>query len=172
MEFVQTKNTNLRRLRSDDLEKMRQLESDPLVMKFTSARRIQTEEQSKFRLGAQIAKQPSWEPFGIWLAEKKSDRSLVGWFMLIPEEFEQLELGFMLVRSYWGQGFATEIGHALIDYAFSHEAIKSLMATATPNNAASIRVLEKLGFRYIKNTFVDDKESEGRVDLRLFAIYK
>jgi RimJ/RimL family protein N-acetyltransferase len=62
-----------------------------------------------------------------------------------PEE-EIFELGFHLRPAYWGQGLAMEAGHALIRYAFETLGAKGLFAGHHPANAASRRVLEKLGF--------------------------
>lgn len=57
------------------------------------------------------------------------------------------EIGFALGRRYWGQGLILRALPALIDFAFDTLRLHRLGADADPRNAASIRVLEKLGFR-------------------------
>jgi RimJ/RimL family protein N-acetyltransferase len=58
------------------------------------------------------------------------------------------ELGFHLLPAYWGQGLAEEAARAVIGHAFSTLGANGLFAGHHPENAASRRVLEKLGFRY------------------------
>ena len=56
-----------------------------------------------------------------------------------------VELGYTLARSVWGRGYATELGRALVAYAFTTLRVPRVVAQVEPANAASRRVLEKLG---------------------------
>lgn len=56
------------------------------------------------------------------------------------------ELGFWIGRAAWGNGYATEAASRLIDFAVESLRVEQFTATAAIGNAASIRVLEKLGF--------------------------
>ena len=58
------------------------------------------------------------------------------------------ELGYWLGVPYWGQGYATEALHAVIDYAFTDLAHEALQAGCRVTNPASRRVLEKCGFQW------------------------
>jgi len=58
------------------------------------------------------------------------------------------ELGYWLGVNYWGQGYATEALHAVIDYAFADLEHEALNAGARVTNPASRRVLEKCGFQW------------------------
>ena len=58
------------------------------------------------------------------------------------------ELGYWLGVPYWGNGYATEALHAVIDYAFTDLAHEALQAGARVTNPASRRVLEKCGFQW------------------------
>jgi RimJ/RimL family protein N-acetyltransferase len=58
------------------------------------------------------------------------------------------ELGYWLGVPHWGQGFATEALHAVIDFAFSEFEHSALHAGARVTNPASRRVLEKCGFQW------------------------
>jgi RimJ/RimL family protein N-acetyltransferase len=58
------------------------------------------------------------------------------------------ELGYWLGVDYWGNGYATEALHAVIDYAFTDLAHEALQAGARVTNPASRRVLEKCGFQW------------------------
>ena len=56
------------------------------------------------------------------------------------------ELGYWLGEPFWGRGIATEAGRALIDAAHKIPLVETIAARALPDNLASIKVLEKLGF--------------------------
>ena len=56
------------------------------------------------------------------------------------------EIGFLLNQRFWGRGYAGEAAIAVIDWLFSVPKISRMWATCDTENAASIRVLEKLGF--------------------------
>lgn len=58
---------------------------------------------------------------------------------------ESADFGFVLHRHYWGRGYATEAARAVLDWLESLETIKRIYATCDVENAASARVLEKLG---------------------------
>jgi ribosomal-protein-alanine N-acetyltransferase len=149
MDQLTTARCRLRRLREDDFDNIRVLESNQAIMRFTSAGAAQTPEQSKQRLANQIAMGPSMQPFGIWVAEKL-DGEFVGWFMLKPNDESELEIGFMSVPSTWNKGYVTEVGQALVTFAIKTDPDIEIVAKTTIDNEVSIRVLEKLDFKLLK----------------------
>ena len=77
--------------------------------------------------------------------ECKSDHKLIGNVYLGKRDCSVLELGYVFNRRYWGQGYAAESCTALIRRAFS-EGVHRIYAECDPCNAASWRLLERLGF--------------------------
>jgi RimJ/RimL family protein N-acetyltransferase len=75
------------------------------------------------------------------------DETIVGLCGLAMQE-QIPELGYWLGVGYWGQGYATEAVHALIDYAFTDLEHEALQAGTRVTNPASRRVLEKCGFQW------------------------
>ena len=75
----------------------------------------------------------------------------------LPDGPAQTEMGLMWTISpqHQRQGYATEVGRALIDYAFGPEQLSRLIATTEYDNAASIAVMGKLGMRVETNSFRD-----------------
>lgn len=59
---------------------------------------------------------------------------------------DSAEIGFLLNRHYWCNGYATEASGAIIEWVFSLPSVSKVWATCDTENIASIRVLEKLGF--------------------------
>lgn len=85
------------------------------------------------------------------IADRASDR-LVGTCTLaeLSVEHRRAAVGYALRRSAWSRGYATEALHALLAFAFDGEgglALHRVEADVDPRNAASVRVLERLGFR-------------------------
>ena len=58
------------------------------------------------------------------------------------------EIGYIFHPDYWGRGFAIEAMQAVVDYAFANRPVDHLLADIDPRNAASRRLLERLGFAY------------------------
>ena len=76
------------------------------------------------------------------------DKTVIGACGLVFQYEATPELGYWLGVDFWGQGYATEALHALIDYAFADLAHEALQAGARVTNPASRRVLEKCGFQW------------------------
>ncbi len=67
-----------------------------------------------------------------------------------------LELGFHLRPEHWGLGYATEAARAVLAYGFATLGLRAVVAGHHPENAASRRVLERVGFRYTHDEHYPD----------------
>lgn len=61
--------------------------------------------------------------------------------------FSRAELGYFLSPKAWGRGFAAEAARALVDFGFANLQLNRIEATVFPENAASVRILEKIGMQ-------------------------
>ena len=66
-----------------------------------------------------------------------------------------LELGYWIGEPYWGQGYATEVAHALVDLAFRATQIERLNVSCRVINDGSRRVIHKCGFQYAGQGMLD-----------------
>jgi len=83
---------------------------------------------------------------GLWVVER--DGELIGRVGLIrPEGWPGLEVGWLLGREAWGQGYATEAARAAVDYAWRELGADELISLIAPENLPSQRVAERLGMR-------------------------
>ncbi|MEL7542420.1 MAG: GNAT family N-acetyltransferase [Pseudomonadota bacterium] len=100
---------------------------------------------------------------GIWIASRKDTGMVIGDGILLPlpidaddTEWEfladqkelpprEVEVGYILRREAWGQGYATEICERLLTFGFANLAVDEIVAVTDPANAASMRVLTKSG---------------------------
>ena len=62
----------------------------------------------------------------------------------------EVELGYRLCLNHWGRGYATEAATALLRYGFGPLRLDTILAFALPQNRASLKVLDKLGFHYLR----------------------
>jgi ribosomal-protein-alanine N-acetyltransferase len=95
----------------------------------------------------------AWETDGVykWMAYLRSTGALVGRGGLSRVQIagqERLEIGWALLRPFWGLGFATEIGRAGVAFAFEELGADEVVSYTETRNARSRAVMERLGFRY------------------------
>lgn len=77
----------------------------------------------------------------------------------MDKEHYRAEIGYSLLPDYWSKGYMAEAARCAIDYGFSMLNFHSIEANVNPNNAASIRLLEKMNFvreAYFRENFYYD----------------
>ncbi len=72
---------------------------------------------------------------------------------LRPYKENEYEMGVHLLPEFWGKGYASEAAAAVIKYAFTGLSAQKLFAGHNPNNTASRKLLNKLGFVYVGDEF-------------------
>lgn len=70
-------------------------------------------------------------------------------FKGVPDSDGSIEIGYGINPAYHGHGYATEMVHAMVSWALGQPAVSRVTAETREDNQASIRVLEKVGFRRI-----------------------
>ncbi|OUL60639.1 GNAT family N-acetyltransferase [Flavobacterium sp. AJR] len=70
----------------------------------------------------------------------------------------QIEIGYVLSKEYWGKGIATEVCKGLTQYCFTNTDINEVVAITDLNNSGSQNVLQKVGFERLDNIIRDDEE--------------
>lgn len=79
----------------------------------------------------------------------KQTGEFIGWCGLkFLEDSSQVDLGYRLLKRYWGKGYATEASIACLDYGFNTLNLQKIIGTAMKENTASIRIFEKLGLKH------------------------
>ena len=143
MTSLETERLRLRQFREADLDQYAAIVADPETMTFMGGPR------DRARAWMDIA----WclghwtlRGYGLWAAEEKASGALIGRIGLLnPEGWPGLEVGWLVARSHWGRGLATEGARASLAYAFEELGANHVISLIRPDNAASIRVAEKLG---------------------------
>jgi len=134
----------LRRLQEADVSMMLAMESDPEVMRHSTG--VKTADEARRQELLEWLAEPLTD-LGHWAIAV--DGKALGWISLTPlENTGRIQLAYRLCRDTWGQGRATEAATALCDYAWRTLDVPELVAIVWPGNAASKRVLQKLGFAF------------------------
>ena len=120
--------------------------ADPDVMRFVGhgAHRTMSETASALRTYGDVLERRGYSFLAV---TERAGGALIGDGGLHPLAGigPDVELGYTLARSAWGKGYATELGQALVDYAFTVLRVPRVVAQVEPTNTASRRVLAKLG---------------------------
>lgn len=97
--------------------------------------------------------QTHWEKhgYGNWGILLKGKQELIGWagLQFLPETNET-EVGYLLDKTFWGQGYATEAARASLDFGFAHFDFAEIIALVHPDNLASLRVAAKCGMTVVE----------------------
>jgi [ribosomal protein S5]-alanine N-acetyltransferase len=144
---LETDRLILRRLTMDDLDNLFTLYHSPDVRKYYSEG-IPSYEETRQELEWMINTCYAKYGFGMWGTILKATGQFISRCGLTPMDIEgqeDIEVGYMLAKAYWGQGLATEAAKAILDYGFEQVGLSRLICVINPGNRASSRVAEKLG---------------------------
>jgi ribosomal-protein-alanine N-acetyltransferase len=125
-----------------------ELATDRAAAKALFEEQINGKERFKFHLSIE------------WKNPKSGEDPMVGFAMCRPsEDGNWVEFGYCIVRRFWGMGIASEASEALIhQVAKSMGApIEDLVARIDPDNIASLKVVEKFGFKVTEKIIEDEK---------------
>jgi RimJ/RimL family protein N-acetyltransferase len=141
---LETERLTLRMWRESDYEQYAKICADPEVMRFIGGKPF-TPTESWRHMAFMIG---HWRlrGYGSWAVEEKSSGRLIGRLGFSnPAGWPGFELGWTLGREFWGRGYATEGARRALDYAFTDLDKDHVISCIHPDNAASIRVAERLG---------------------------
>lgn len=126
-----------------DLVPARELLQDPDVVRPTGFRTVVPDWDLPAKLSGWVDQGQG--ELGVWKVRHKQSFEFIGMAMLKDTTLPHPELGYMLVKRQWGKGYATEIASALLQYGFGTLHLRYIMAATDADNAASIKVLTKVG---------------------------
>jgi len=142
-----TPRLRLRALRLSDLDAYAAMCADEEVMRYIGA-------------GGPVARETAWRHLamflgtwalhghGMWAVERRSDGRMIGRVGFIdPPDWPGCELGWLLARDAWGQGYAFEAASAARAFGRQQQGLGEIISLIRPDNAPSIRLAERLGAR-------------------------
>ncbi len=159
MKYILTTNRlALREFTPNDATAFYELNANPNVIKYTGNQAfINVEAAKEF-----LENYPDYHlnGFGRWAVVLKSTNQFIGWCGLKFDPAEnETDIGFRFFEEEWHKGYATESAMACIHYGFEKLKLKRIVGRAMKENVASIKVLEKIGLVFEKDTWLDGKEA-------------
>ena len=149
MHVLETERLALRRLTTDDAPFILELLNDPAFLRFIGDKGVRTLEDAR-----QYIRQGPMESyerlgFGLYLVSLKGTSIPIGMCGLIKRDaLEDVDIGFAFLPGYRASGYGSESALAVRDYGMNVLGLKRLLAITDPDNAGSIRVLEKIGLKF------------------------
>jgi len=161
--IVKTVRLTLRGFEPGDIDRLAEILGDPSVMRYMPGSRPWPREWAEKEL-RNIMEHWGRQGYGRW-AVVHGDGNMIGWCGLgyLPE-LGETEVAYLLDRGYWNRGYATEAARFSLGFGFDEAGLDRIIALAFPENAASRRVMEKIGMEYEKMTHV------WKLDLVQYAI--
>jgi len=153
----------LRPLAETDSDVAIELFTDPAVIRYVCE--TYTEQQVVVEEMPKYTKRCAGGCIGAWCVVERATQEKLGMAILLPLPIEEddrnwdlvvgddvpdceIEIGYILKKSAWGKGYATEATKRLLKFAFEETPLEELVATTNSENTASQRVLEKSGLVY------------------------
>jgi RimJ/RimL family protein N-acetyltransferase len=148
MARLETARLVLRPPTAEDLDPFLEIHSDPEVMRHLTLQGVPGR-AGAWRMLALLAGHWTLRGYGQWTTVEKATGLVVGRVGLWnPEGWPGLEVGWVIRRSHWSRGYATEAAQAALDFAFEVVAADHVISLIHPDNGRSIRVAEKIGERF------------------------
>ncbi len=132
----------------DDLDDLAAIQADPEVMRFfPSGPRSREQTQADLERCIQLQHEHG---FSLWATIDRESGELIGRCGLLPQvlqDHREVEIAYLLARSHWGRGLATEAARAIRDHGFDSLGLERLVSIIHRDNSASRRVAENAGLR-------------------------
>jgi RimJ/RimL family protein N-acetyltransferase len=145
---LETPRLVLRELTLDDAGFFLRLVNEPSWLRFIGDRNVRDLEASRRYLARGPLASYARHGFGLWVVHARRRSDPVGLCGLVRRDsLPGPDVGFAFFPSAWGRGWAAEAAGAVLDHARDVLGIRRVLAITDPDNAASIRVLRRIGMR-------------------------
>lgn len=146
--MIETERLFLRKLQDYDVDEIFKMRSDPEIMRYIRA--PQTKKEDSLKWIKMISQYWDSEGIGFCGVIEKSTKEFVGWCGLwhLPNT-DDIEVGYAIKKSKWGNGYATEAAKGCLKYGFEELELEKIVAVAEPENEASQKVMKNIGMKHI-----------------------
>ena len=148
--ILSTPRLYLREFTIGDAQLLIDLNSTIDVTRYTGDGPVKDLEEAK-RILTEIIFPQYKNKIGRWAVHLKDTDEFIGWCGLkYIADNNEVDLGYRFFKQHWGKGYATESAKAVLDYGINTMHLKNIVAQAAKANTASLNVIKKLGFVYLK----------------------
>ena len=153
---LETERLLIRPFRLEDVEVAYAMNADPEVVQYTGDGGVVSMAEMRRRIEEDVLGDYQKYGFGRMAVEWKATGEFIGFAGLkYLDDLAEVDLGYRFLKAFWGKGIATEAAKAILRYGFDVLGLKKIIGLVLPENAGSIRVLEKLHFTFEKD-FIED----------------
>jgi RimJ/RimL family protein N-acetyltransferase len=172
---LSTERLLLRELQPQDAPALFAVFSDPVTVDYTEWEPFRTVSEAEWLVNwaRTSAEQDPRLVFAWGICQHNAqDTGVIGMVTLSirNRSIGEASLGYILLRSTWGRGFASEAGIAVVDFGFQQLQLHRITGACSPENVASARVLEKIGMRREGCLIRNKWEKEQWRDTAIFAL--
>jgi RimJ/RimL family protein N-acetyltransferase len=154
----------LRQFAPADASFILSLLNDPAFLKFIGDKGVKTIDDARNYLTNGPIASYQRHGFGLYLVELKETGTPIGMCGLLKRDsLEHVDLGFAFMPDYRGQGFGFESANAVVSFARNNLNLDHILAITDPENEASIKLLEKLGFQFERLIRLSEDASEVKL---------
>lgn len=144
---LETARLRLRLFEERDLPALAAMYADAETMRHIGGGQVLTRAET-WRAIAGMLGHWALRGYGMWAVDNRETGELVGRVGFIdPEGWPGFELGWLVARTHWGRGYATEAARAALAHALGPLGRRRVISLVRPANAASARVAAKIGMR-------------------------
>jgi RimJ/RimL family protein N-acetyltransferase len=166
LNVIETERLKLREMSEVDAAFMLEILNDPGFVRYVGDRGVRTIEEAARYISERFVESYRRNGFGLWLVETKDEGAPAGICGLLNRgTLPGVEVGYAFLPPFRSKGYAFEAASAATAYARDVLDLPRLYAVVNPDNAVSIRVLEKLGLRFERMVRLSGEES----DVKLFS---
>jgi ribosomal-protein-alanine N-acetyltransferase len=156
---VETERLLLRRLTPHDAAFIYELVNEPSFIQNIGDKNVRTHADAVRYIQQGPMASYEQQGFGLYQVELKQPAIPIGICgPLKRETLEHPDIGFAFLPRFWRQGYAFESATAVMSYAREVLGLKQIAAITTPDNEPSIKLLEKLGFKFERTTRLSENE--------------
>ena len=166
MSLLETERLVLRKLSADDAAFIVELLNQPSFLRYIGDKEVRNIADAVQYI--QTGPLASYERFGfgLYLVELKENGESIGMCGLLKRDsLPDVDVGFAFLPSFWSQGYAFESAAAVMNYGREVLGLRRIVAITSPDNNASIRLLEKIGLRFERLI----KLASDQPEVRLFG---
>ena len=166
---LETARLSLRRFVFDDAPFVVELLNQPSFIRNIGDRGVRTVDDARRYLHDGPMAMYEKYGFGLWRASRRTDDVFVGMCGLLKRDIlPDVDVGYAFLPEHWGQGYAFEAAEATVALGARKFGLRRIIGVVSDHNAASIRVLEKVGMRFERMHAMRPDEPEVRLYARDF----
>lgn len=166
MIILETERTILREIVETDAEFIIDLLNQPSFIKYIGNRNVHTLTDAQDFIENRYRQSYREHGFGLYVVELKENQTAIGICGFVKRDsLPDADIGFAFLPQYEGKGYAYESAEAVMKYGRDVLNLKCVLAITSQDNERSEKLLEKIGFRYVRLTRLPHDEQE----LKLFS---